>query len=121
MKTDNAKFEIVMNIANTDHSQGYRGPNIAHQVKGPQLNNCKYSFQNRYKLTWIESLLGHWTALIDHGTYFDIHPYCGIFGSDLTSILRLNLVFLQFNYVNVGMAVSHKYFFICEIIGVIFM
>lgn len=51
MKTDNAKFEIVMNIANTDHSQGYLGPNIAHQVKGPQLNNCKYSFQNRYKLT----------------------------------------------------------------------
>lgn len=50
VKTDNAKFEIVMNIANTDHSQGYRSPNIAHQVKGPQLNNCKYSFQNRYKL-----------------------------------------------------------------------
>lgn len=23
VKTDNAKFEIVMNIANTDHSQGY--------------------------------------------------------------------------------------------------
>lgn len=45
VKTDNAKFEIVMNIANTDHSQGYRGPNIAHQVKGPQLNNCKYSFK----------------------------------------------------------------------------
>lgn len=41
VKTDNAKFEIVMNIANTDHSQSC--PNIAHQVKGPQLNNCKTS------------------------------------------------------------------------------